>query len=327
MEKELNIAAILKDKPKGIKLWSDTFGVVTFEGLSTENECYPIRIACDRGNCTELASNGHYFINSEDALPCIVPSKSMRDWSKFAWKKGDVLHYGKSTVVFERWIGERYISFIGAHEVYGDNSYSSGSSFITKNYMKTTEENEIKNYLANITKLTGGKLNLETLEIEKPQFKDGDIVQIGDDAFVILKEIEPYKASYHYYYKDGITNFNDSVNIAGQSLKLASKADQLTILSHLKEYFKRQWDAEKKAIVDLPKKCEFKAFDKVLVRDTKDEYWRPAFFASLDEDSINEYGYCLIGDPDGVFCKYCIPYNDQTAHLLGTTNDWKGGEG
>lgn len=25
--------------------------------------------------------------------------------------------------------------------------------------------------------------------------------------------------------------------------------------------------------------------------------------------------------------KYCIPYNKETAHLLGTTDEWKGGEG
>lgn len=70
----------------------------------------------------------------------------------------------------------------------------------------------------------------------------------------------------------------------------------------------------------------FKPFDKVLVRDTKDEYWRPAFFASFDEHSITGYSYGLVGDPEGVFCKHCIPYNEETKHLLGTTDEWKGGK-
>ena len=70
----------------------------------------------------------------------------------------------------------------------------------------------------------------------------------------------------------------------------------------------------------------FKPFDKVLVRDTKDEYWRPAFFASFDEHSITRYSYGLVGDPEGVFCKHCIPYNEETKHLLGTTDEWKGGK-
>ena len=70
----------------------------------------------------------------------------------------------------------------------------------------------------------------------------------------------------------------------------------------------------------------FKPFDKVLVRDTKDEYWRPAFFASFDEHSITGHSYGLVGDPEGVFCKHCIPYNEETKHLLGTTDEWKGGK-
>lgn len=69
----------------------------------------------------------------------------------------------------------------------------------------------------------------------------------------------------------------------------------------------------------------FKPFDKVLVRDTKDEYWRPAFFASFDEHSITGYSYGLVGDPEGVFCKHCIPYNEETKHLLGTLMNGKEG--
>ena len=30
---------------------------------------------------------------------------------------------------------------------------------------------------------------------------------------------------------------------------------------------------------------------------------------------------------DGSSNLYCIPYNEETAHLLGTTDEWKGGEG
>ena len=34
-------------------------------------------------------------------------------------------------------------------------------------------------------------------------------------------------------------------------------------------------------------------------------------------------GYICTGD---AWFGYCLPYNDETAHLLGTTDDWKGGE-
>ena len=38
MEKELNIAAILKDKPVGLIFYSPTFGRITFNGVHKGNE-------------------------------------------------------------------------------------------------------------------------------------------------------------------------------------------------------------------------------------------------------------------------------------------------
>jgi hypothetical protein len=34
-------------------------------------------------------------------------------------------------------------------------------------------------------------------------------------------------------------------------------------------------------------------------------------------------GYICTGD---AWFGYCLPYNEETAHLLGTTDDWEGGE-
>jgi hypothetical protein len=91
------------------------------------------------------------------------------------------------------------------------------------------------------------------------------------------------------------------------------------------ELFNKHYDIWKKE-KEVKEQPDFKPFDKVLVRDTKDEYWRPAFFASFDEHSITGYSYGLVGDLEGVFCKHCIPYNEETKHLLGTTDEWKGGK-
>ena len=38
MKKELNIAEILKDKPKGTKLYADAFGELDVEDICTEDE-------------------------------------------------------------------------------------------------------------------------------------------------------------------------------------------------------------------------------------------------------------------------------------------------
>ena len=53
-------------------------------------------------------------------------------------------------------------------------------------------------------------------------------------------------------------------------------------------------------------------FDKVLARDTHDSEWGCDFFCSID--IIKDYKYnCLTS-----YYKYCIPYNDDTKHLVGT---------
>ena len=66
--------------------------------------------------------------------------------------------------------------------------------------------------------------------------------------------------------------------------------------------------------------CEFKPFDKVLGRNEKDAVWEAELFSHYKEES--QYPFCCIGFSR----KYCIPYNKETAHLLGTTDDWEGCE-
>ena len=57
-----------------------------------------------------------------------------------------------------------------------------------------------------------------------------------------------------------------------------------------------------------------KPFDKVLVRDTISEYWECEFFSRQMDDT---YPYVGIAHS----YKFCIPYNDDTKHLLGTTDE------
>lgn len=45
----------------------------------------------------------------------------------------------------------------------------------------------------------------------------------------------------------------------------------------------KAWDSEHKMIVDLPKNCEFKPFDKVICRDSDADIWKASFFSHYDE--------------------------------------------
>ena len=88
MNEKLNLVEILKDCPKGFKLYSTAFGDVYFCGISN-NEEYPIGIA--------VAGNSDYRTLTCDGKlwrdyggECILfPSKEQRDWSKFTapWYK------------------------------------------------------------------------------------------------------------------------------------------------------------------------------------------------------------------------------------------------
>ena len=70
-----------------------------------------------------------------------------------------------------------------------------------------------------------------------------------------------------------------------------------------------------------PKKPKFdpktlKPFDKVMRRDTCTQDWECEFFSHIDDGSDN-YPYITITTAN----KFCIPYNDDTKHLVGTTEE------
>lgn len=64
------------------------------------------------------------------------------------------------------------------------------------------------------------------------------------------------------------------------------------------------------------KEFELKPFDKVLVRDD-DGVWFAGIFSHLRGDG---QFFCAGGN----LWEQCLPYNEQTAHLLGTTDAWEG---
>ena len=86
MEEKINIAGILRHKPQGIKLYSPIFGECTF--CYVREDTNDICVKKHNGVIEYFNSEGLYFTLGEVML---FPSKEMRDWRKFAWKKGDVL--------------------------------------------------------------------------------------------------------------------------------------------------------------------------------------------------------------------------------------------
>ncbi len=88
MNENLNLVELLKDCPKGTKLYSLMFGDVEFEKISNDenDKKYPIFIRLNDNTIDCVAKDGRYSCNYDG--DCILfPSKEQRDWSKFKIKK------------------------------------------------------------------------------------------------------------------------------------------------------------------------------------------------------------------------------------------------
>ena len=321
MEEKINIAEILKDKPKGIRLYSPIFGECAFSFVREETN--DICVKKHNGVKEFFDSKGLYYNTGEVML---FPSKEMRDWEKFSWKRGDVLIGDCGFVcIFKEWASDDYTRFNGCY-------FDGMPNAQTAKYIKL-DDNTAYGYIRELEKRCGGVLNIKTLKIEKhPEFKDGDVlfVKCNDSAFI---EIFNYFKNDELYDHASLCTTQKMIDIRGKypifkddivEIRLATDSEKKQLFEALAKKGKA-WDSEKKAIVDLKPKVELKPFDKVLCRNSKDDTWEADFFARLTRKEIDytQSGkYLCVGD----LWMYCIPYNEETAHLLGTTDEWKVGE-
>ena len=330
MEEKINIAEILKDKPNGIRLYSPIFGECAFSFVREETD--DICVNQHNGEKAFFNSKGLYNILGECLL---FPSKEMRDWRKFAWKKGDVLvsnNYCKE-VIFYDWYDDTYTNFYGKHLLYSEdkNNIKYNDAFICITGKYTLEDKDAaQTYIKDIEERLGGKLNRETLEIEKQnEFSDGDIIKMTWDKYSAIAIFWEYINFGKGFDSHVFFNINTKIieyNVHGHTLqdmilRLATKEEKLQLFDALAKEGK-VWDSEKKQIVDLkPKWITPKPFDRVITRGYNNDIWTANIFSHM-----NSYGeYVAIGCVGGYH--YCLPYNDDTAHLIGTTDEWKGGEG
>lgn len=296
METKINIAEILKDKPKGTKLYTNAFGELRFDVVSSDKDEIIFTKTIVNTSCC-FYNDGKY---SKYGEPILVPSKEMQDWSKFAWKKGDVLvsNDGDRHIIFKGFSNADYTTFKGKHWI-----SVSKKRYVPCWNIQNTQDYHIENnkeaaqtYINTIEGKLGGKLNLETLEIEKPAYKYGDIVLV-DDTY--LRE-SPVVLS-----PSDIKTSRPTTDSERQQLFDALAKEG------------KAWDAKKKMIVDLkPNVDELKPFDKVLVRNDKEDQWSANIFSYQVRDNMY---YCL-GE---CYWRYCIPYEGNES-LLGTTKDVEG---
>lgn len=152
-------------------------------------------------------------------------------------------------------------------------------------------------------------------------FKDGDIVAFGESPIFIgiLKDNWPHSRCHTDYVV--LNDVGELIYVENywiyENARIATEEERQKLIDALKsskepqanEYLKRFFGIEEKP------KCEFKPFDKVLVRDLDFNIWYNDIFSFRDKDGK----YMCIGEK----WDECIPYNEETAHLLGTTDNFE----
>lgn len=330
MEAKINIAEILKDKPNGTKLYADAFGELSFDGVaSNKDEIIFTKNKVNTSWC--FYNDGKYSKYGESIL---VPSKEMRNWSKFAWKKGDILVGCAKKIIFDRFTDDTYSYFEGKYcleqDPYSDyETYRGEDKGLLTKYFHIPEQCIAQSYIKNIEERLGGKLNMETLEIEKaqPEFKDGDILSNPSTALpknhiFIFSKFNKYKDFEHHVALTAsgeitIPTSHGAWCRKDSGVKYATEEEKQQLFEALAKEGK-VWDTEKKAIVDLKPKWTPKPFDKIVAFEEMSKEWVCDMFSHYSKNYEDKEVIVTLGG-----CTYfkALPFNEETAKLIGTTKD------
>jgi hypothetical protein len=330
-QKDFDIYEILKGKTEGTSLYTPMCGKVEFRYLQGNKEAAEA-IITNTNNGAEYTfdKNGKYV---EEGEVLLFPSDKMRDWSKFAWKKGDVLvnKDGDVHIIFERFADDTYRSFVGKYYLWKENNdtehFYKNERLLTSDFQKAGKD-DAQTYINTIEERLDGKLNRETLEIEKPAFEigklyvfneqdeDGELTIIGkligkDESYDTLTFGNQYEIENEKFVTDQAFDLRISVH---DELREATEGEAVTFQEACTLWEKSK---EKKR----KEQPDFKPFDKVLVRNGGKCKWIPAFFVrDRGEDFAWRYNVLPLHRGKPADFTACISY-EGNEHLAFTDCD------
>jgi hypothetical protein len=149
-------------------------------------------------------------------------------------------------------------------------------------------------------------------------FKRGDVV---------IKNGGGMAAVFDDWANDTYTEFNTTVNLycdnnTGEEevcdtllFRKATDEERKQFIEKVEGALKGKYNPETLQVEPVKPEVPFnlKPFDKVLVRDDPNQKWTVDMFSSYNRED-NDYPYICVGNH---YC-HCLPYNEQTAHLVGT---------
>ena len=199
----MNIAEILKNKSQGTKLYTPIWGYVTFDHIDNDGIIFVKINAEEKRNFYE---DGRYSRGGDLML---FPSKEMRDWSKFSWKRGDVLKSdGNMFCFFDKFSDDSYTCFEAKYMRYNRADGVFIAPEVTKEsvedwYEKASPE-EAGEYIKEVEEAFNGKFNMETLEIvpnkpTEPKFEPYEKVVARYNRGAWRPEIFGYADGKSYY--------------------------------------------------------------------------------------------------------------------------------
>lgn len=325
-QKDIDIYEILKDEKRGTELYTPICGRVWHSGIANDKDSAKAIWTEDE------AGREHFFDKngkvSKEGEVLLFPSNEMRDWGKL-FKKGDVLVSKDREVhiIFEKFEDDAFTKFRGKYylwkECYNEEVFQMETSVFEK-----ASDDDTQTYINNINKCFGGKLNLETLEIEKPEkltFEIGKFYVFNEDdedgeLTIIGKLIDKNES------EDTLT-FGDQYEIENQKFVTDQTFDlRISVSKELREATDGEVLMLQKARTLWKKEKEereqpaFKTFDKVLVMDEEECEWIPALFVrDRGEEANFRYEALSIysGKTSGFSC--CIPFEGN--EYLAFTSD------
>lgn len=309
-QKDINIYEILKNEEYGTELYTSKCGRVWFSGMANDKDSAKAIWTEDE------AGREHFFdkngkIDKEGEI-LLFPSKEMRDWSKF-FKKGDVLEHvdgnAHGVCIFDSFEdGLTKLHFSGIYTLTKDVFSKYYQSFRTADWVKAENPGD---YIELIEERLGGKLNLETLEIEKPAFEigklyvfreedeDGELAIIGK---LIAKNESEDTLTFGNQYEIETEKF---VTDQAFDLRISVNKELREATENEVELFNKHYDIWKNG----KEQPAFKTFDKVLVRLGKEFKWLPALFIrDRGESFTSRYNVLPIHSGKPADFTSCIPF-------------------
>lgn len=200
MNNKINIAEILKDCPKGMKLYSPIYGKVELWKVNS-NSVYSIMTATSIDRAGTFTSEGLLYEKYPSAECLLFPSSEMRDWTKF-FKRGDVVRSidDGAQAVFKGWESDDYTSFYASIVHHAEvDEWDEDIVFAVESFYKEYEE-FARGFIVDAEEHYNGKYNPDTLRVEpvKPEcpFMPFDKVLVRDD------DEKKWRASLFAYYDE-----------------------------------------------------------------------------------------------------------------------------